>query len=154
MKAKLFQAIKVNGYKWNEETKTLEELIQPKFKVGDTIIPKDFQDKSRVINAILDNEYNLFGGGKIPFRDQDNWELVPNKFDITTLKPFESRVLVRDTTKESWEAAFFGYYRGTCEYLAYSIVGGSYWRCCIPYEGNEHLLGKTDDCNEYFKTWE
>ncbi len=76
-KAKLFDAIKANGYKWNPETKTLEEL--PKFKVGDTIIPKDFQNKSKVINAILDNEYNLFGGGKIPFSDQDNWELVPVK---------------------------------------------------------------------------
>ena len=25
---------------------------------------------------------------------------------------------------------------------------------CIPYEGNQHLLGKTDDCDEYYKTWE
>ena len=37
-KAKLFQAIKDNGYKWNPETKTLEKL--PKFKVGDRIIHK------------------------------------------------------------------------------------------------------------------
>lgn len=40
-----------------------------------------------------------------------------------------------------------------------------YWHCplgfvreyletqCIPYEGNEHLLGKTDDCDEFYKTW-
>lgn len=25
------------GYKWNTETKTLEKLIQPKFKVGDMV---------------------------------------------------------------------------------------------------------------------
>ena len=30
-KQKLFQAIKDNGYRWNAETKTLEELIKPKF---------------------------------------------------------------------------------------------------------------------------
>lgn len=32
-KQKLFKAIKDNGYKWNPETKTLEKLIEPKFKV-------------------------------------------------------------------------------------------------------------------------
>lgn len=36
-KQELFQAIKDNGYRWNAETKTLEELIEPKFKVGDKI---------------------------------------------------------------------------------------------------------------------
>ena len=37
---------------------------------------------------------------------------------------------------------------------AYGVVGGICWAQCIPYEGNEHLLGKTDDCDEYYKTWE
>ena len=36
-KEKLFDTIKANGYKWNSETKTLEKLIEPKFKVGDRI---------------------------------------------------------------------------------------------------------------------
>ena len=36
-KAKLFKALKDKGYKWDSETKTLEKLIVPKFKVGDTI---------------------------------------------------------------------------------------------------------------------
>lgn len=36
-KEKLFQAIKDNGYKWNAETKTLEKMFKPKFKVGDRI---------------------------------------------------------------------------------------------------------------------
>ena len=34
-KEKLFQAIKDNGYRWNEENKTLEMF--PKFKVGDRV---------------------------------------------------------------------------------------------------------------------
>lgn len=25
---------------------------------------------------------------------------------------------------------------------------------CIPYKGNEHLLGTTNDCNDFYKTWE
>ena len=36
-KQKLFDAIKSNGYRWNTETKALEKLIEPKFKVGDNI---------------------------------------------------------------------------------------------------------------------
>jgi hypothetical protein len=36
-KEKLFKAIEDNGYKWNPETKTLEKLIEPKFKDGDII---------------------------------------------------------------------------------------------------------------------
>jgi hypothetical protein len=36
-KAKLFKAIKDNGYRWNEETKTLDKLVEPKFKVGDWV---------------------------------------------------------------------------------------------------------------------
>lgn len=24
---------------------------------------------------------------------------------------------------------------------------------CIPYEGNEHLLGTKEDCDEFYKNW-
>ena len=33
------------------------------------------------------------------------------------------------------------------------MLGGSYYYQCIPYKGNEYLLGTTDDCDEYFKIW-
>lgn len=99
-KEKLFQAIKDNGYHWNDETKTLEKL------------------------------------GK-------------EKFDITTLKPFESMVLVRTTNEDIWRPAIYGFSVPN----KYYIVGGIYWGQCIPYEGNEYLLGTTDDCDEFYKNW-
>lgn len=149
----LFQKMREAGYKWNTETKTLEMLVEPKFKVGDRIIPKNSINKSRIINAILDNEYNLFGGGKVLFSDQNNWELSPDKFDITTLVPFESRVLIRDNVKDKWYPGIWGYYDNAKDSTyPYKIIG-VIARYCIPYEGNEHLLGKTDDCDEYYKTW-
>jgi hypothetical protein len=37
----LFEELKHRGYQWNKETKTLEKLIKPKFKVGDIILDKD-----------------------------------------------------------------------------------------------------------------
>lgn len=98
-KSKLFQAIKENGYKWNEETKTLEKLS-------------------------------------------------PNKFDITTLVPFESRVLVRNDESQYWIPAFWGCKRAD----GYTTTFG-WCKYCIPFEGNEHLLETTNDCNEYYKTW-
>jgi hypothetical protein len=30
---------------------------------------------------------------------------------------------------------------------------GHYPNQCIPYLGNEHLLGTCDDCGEYYKNW-
>lgn len=56
------------------------------------------------------------------------------------LKPFD-KVLVRDSKSDNWRANLFGY-----------IGKDGYYRCvyanwiyCIPYDGNEHLLGTTKD---------
>lgn len=149
-KEKLFKAIKDNGYQWNAETKTLEKLVEPKFKVGDRV-----KDKNNFIYTVLSIEGRRYILDDIPrtrvaFVAQDNYELVPNKFDINTLKPFD-KVLVRDNNAHKWTIDFFGFIN---EYkrLSFVCVGDCVTQC-IPYEGNEHLLGKTDDCNEYFKIW-
>ena len=94
-KQKLFDAIKANGYKWNPETKTLEEVEQ-KFKVGDRIWMKENHNYIYTITGIRkkENKYECGVTFVLRFSEQDNWELVPNKFDITTLKPFD-KVLVR-----------------------------------------------------------
>lgn len=60
------------------------------------------------------------------------------------LKPFD-KVLVRDGKDEIWEPAFF--FRNLsqfCEYN-YQTVGGEWRVYCIPYIGNESLLGTTKD---------
>lgn len=106
-KEKLFQAIKDNGYKWNEETKTLEKF-------------------------------------------------TPDKFDITALKPFESKVLVRHNKDNKWCGSFFSHIDGNLHSHCYKYVtiAGKSYPMCIPYEGNEHLLGTTNDCDNFYKTWE
>ena len=153
-KQKLFDAIKANGYKWNAETKTLEKLIIPKFKVGDRVRNKNYKDYIYDIHDIVDKGYRakeinadypiiiLFGS------QEDNYELVPNKFDISTLKPFD-KVLTRVTTGDVWGNDFFGYYKDGWFHCSGHIAS----HYCIPYESNEHLLGTTKDCDEYFKTW-
>ena len=60
------------------------------------------------------------------------------------IKPFD-KVLVRDGKDEIWEPAFF--FRNLsqfCEYN-YQTVGGEWRVYCIPYIGNESLLGTTKD---------
>lgn len=90
----------------------------------------------------------------VPIVEQDDWVLVPNKFDITTLVPFESRVLVRDDEKEKWKPAIWGYYdTDNTKYYPYETICGNCFVFCIPYEGNEHLLGTTNNCDEFYKTW-
>jgi hypothetical protein len=156
-KQKLFDAIKDNGYKWNPETKTLEILIKPKFKVGDRIIKRDSIVNSWIVSSVnseyyglkLPNGYECIG--VISIAEQDEYELVPTKFDITTLKPFKSEVLVRNYKSDYWKPAIFGFTEKDKNDPSYVVVGGNFYYKCIPYEGNEHLLGTTDDCDDYYK---
>lgn len=220
-KQKLFDAIKAKGYKWNKKTKTLEKLVEPKFKVGDRIIKRDSIANSWIVSSVSSEYYGLKlpspNGGEgigvlpiseqdeyelvpdikpkfkvgdrirsiisnsgyiynvieikeslyvvskndeddnklIDFKIQDCWELVPNKFDITTLKPFD-KVLVRHNKDNKWCGSFFSHIDKDLHSNCYKFVtiAGKSYPMMIPCEGNEYLLGKTDDCEEYYKIWE
>ena len=133
---------------------TLKESVKPKFKVGDRI-RKENNSRVYTINGVYSSMYGVeeldFG---IPIEKQDDWELVPNKFDITTLKPFESRVLVRDDETFRWSPATWWMYDGSLEEYNYIVEGGNGFNMLIPYEGNEHLLGTTNNCDDFYKNWE
>lgn len=61
------------------------------------------------------------------------------------LKPFD-KVLVRIGEKEKWDIDIFSH---KCEGDGLTYVCLCYrWAYCIPYEGNEHLLGTTDSPKE------
>jgi hypothetical protein len=62
------------------------------------------------------------------------------------LKPFD-KVLVRHQKTEEWSANIFSHTDKTDEYLNYVCVNGR-WEFCIPYEGNESLLGTTKDVED------
>jgi hypothetical protein len=68
------------------------------------------------------------------------------------LKPFESRVLVRNCDSDYWKPAIFGF-AGKDKNAPFCVEGGNFFDKCIPYEGNEHLFGSREDCNKYYKTW-
>lgn len=149
----LFQKIKEAGYEWVSETKTLEKL--PKFKVGDRIKKVKDYISGIITNISDDGSYKVeYQGGEISYVSlayQDEWELVPNKFDIANLKPFD-KVLVRDNDTQEWVISLFSHCNGL-EHYKYSCINNTGYAQCVPYEDNKHLLGKTDNCDEFYKTW-
>ena len=56
------------------------------------------------------------------------------------LKPFD-KVLVRDFSRDKWVISFFSFKKED----SYVCINHCSWNQCIPYEGNEHLLGTTKD---------
>lgn len=73
-------------------------------------------------------------------------EKIVQKFDISTLKPFD-KVLVRDHNHEQWSTAIYSHKQD------YHFVASGHFKQCIPYKNNKHLLGTTDDCDDFYKTW-
>ena len=150
-KEKLFQAIKDNGYKWDPKTNTLNKL--PIFKIGDRIKHIVGREEIATVVGVEKFHYNVdskVGTTSFSISLQHEWELVPNKFDIADLKPFET-VLVRNSNKGRWVGQFYLSYNFKEEYpfeCTYNC-----WKYCIPYKGNEHLLNKTDEPDNFYITW-
>ena len=102
-------------------------------------------EKEKLFKAIKDNGYRWNPETKTLER------LTPNKFDTTTLKPFD-KVLVRDNNEQFWTCDWFSFH-DTKQVYPFACVG-HYVSQCIPYEENQHLLGTTNDCDNFYKTWE
>lgn len=126
--------------------------IEPKFKVGDRIT-----DKNKFIyriTEITDKGYKLHDLKTtfITFEEADLYFVkVVDVFDVTTLKPFD-KVLVRDNDTQEWIISLFSHCNESKIY-PYTCINGNGYAQCIPYEENKHLLGTTNDCDEYYKTW-
>ena len=56
-------------------------------------------------------------------------------------KPFD-KVLVRDNESLKWKCAFYSYFEPYSTYPHVTASNGAY-AMCIPFEGNEHLIGTT-----------
>lgn len=104
-----------------------------------------FQYDGKYMAKYHDAECMLF-----PSRDQRDWskfgmsDQATDQKQETELKPFD-KVLVRDRDDRKWGCDFFCHL-GDKEGVFVCI--SSWWRQCIPYEGNEHLLGTTKKTEE------
>lgn len=68
---------------------------------------------------------------------------MKNEFE---LKPFD-KVLVRDKNTKVWVIDIFEKYEDSISEFCYKCMT-SLWKQCIPYKGNEHLLGTTESPQE------
>lgn len=96
-----------------------------------------------------------------PSKDDRDWRKYINqvqvRFNPEKFKPFD-KVLVRDSCRETWELNFFSRLlpKDTEEYN-----DGYRVRCfddiyteCIPYNNDTKIfLGRTEDCQVYFRWW-
>lgn len=170
-KKELFDKMAEAGYRWNADTLELEK-IEPKFKDGDVIIDKN--NNLHLVSSIdcgfIYSKITLHANGKLDINnnstghfnstitlastadrnklysalvregykyDKEQHKLIKQEF-----KPFE-KVLVRDDINEKWSINIFSYYDEEKEDFPYICLSGCYLYC-IPYEGNEYLLGTTD----------
>lgn len=85
------------------------------------------EEKQNLLKVIDENGYVW---------DEEKLELRKKEHEI---KPFD-KVLVRDSNDEEWSTALFSHMGSHGLFNASSV----YWRQCIPYEGNEHLVGTTN----------
>lgn len=169
-KKELFDKMTEAGYRWNADALELEK-IEPKFKEGDVVIDKNnnLHLVSSIDSGFIYAEITLYANGKLDINnnptgyfnstitlaskeeknkllsflvregykyDKEQHKLIKREF-----KPYD-KVLVRDDVKDFWK---------TDIYLSYVEKGCYHYRCttghyrlCIPYEGNEYLLGTTD----------
>jgi hypothetical protein len=61
-------------------------------------------------------------------------------------------VLVRADNVCRWNYSVFSNITGNKDWL-FAVCNGVSFTQCIPFEGNEHLLGTTDMCDEQYINW-
>jgi len=72
-------------------------------------------------------------------------------YNISNFNPFD-KVLVRDSDDTKWSCNWFSHYSGEGGVYRFVTTKCGYAQC-IPFEGNEHLLGTTDMCDEMYVNW-
>lgn len=111
--------------------------------------PLVFVKKSRQNDEELLETYTLTGKYYAGFNRNQNdiileMEMNEEEKQEHQFKPFD-KVLVRDADIQKWKCALFSH--NTNDKHGF-VASALYWEQCIPYEGNEHLVGTTDKPKE------
>ena len=97
----------------------------------------------RRLLCLLENGYNF-----AYLVTEPCWRKKPEETPKHEFKPFD-KVLVRYQEFHVWEPAIFKSYCYSTSSVRFKTIGDEIpWNYCIPYEGNEHLVGTTDKPKE------
>jgi hypothetical protein len=139
----------INIIKTHPDYKELELPIEPKFKVGDEIKTGNTIETIAEVDHAA-RRYYCESGRTISFVNQDLWKLdTKPHYDIANFKPFD-KVLCRNCNNDRWRADYFSHLSKNGKSF---IAIGYTWCQCIPFEGNEKLLGTTDMPDEMYINW-
>lgn len=126
-----------------------EEIQKKLFKLGITwpCSSTQIQSTNRPFLYIGDKLEIMSASNMIDFKDnaykeitvEDILSIPVEKENEYEFKPFD-RVLVRDEEDNVWRAAIFSHIDKERERFPYVTINAHY-KHCIPYEGNESLLG-------------
>ena len=136
-----------------EFLKEVDELIkkytetQKSLFIDDLKVSYSVEVGVPVVTTTTTGADNKNGGvAYVNIKFQDDWELVPNKFDVNTLKTFD-KVLVRLTNNCVWMPKLFSHYDSTLKSYPFVTIDSLGYPQCIPYNGNEHLCRTTNNCD-------
>ena len=99
-----------------------------------------------------------------PSKDQRDWSkftapwcknenLIQNKFDPKTLKPFD-RIIVRNEC-DDWTCTLFSHINNEPITRFICATCESFYIYCIPYnDETKHLVGTTEEAPDFYKYWE
>ena len=77
-------------------------------------------------------------------KDTVCWREIPEEPLNHEFKPFD-KVLVRDNQTQEWICTLLSSVKDDGDYPIYLSICNYPWLECIPYEGNEHLVGTTNN---------
>ena len=136
---------------------------KPRYKIGNRIVYYNavYEIVGYYTDYILHYKVRWIAGGStenrrvvgIPVTAENDIRLWNETihYDPSNFKPFD-KVLMRMDKYCKWEADLFSSYDPNCDNPFHCI--GIWCPMCIPYVGNEHLLGTSDDCDKYYASWE
>ena len=158
-KQQMLDGLVRNGFEWDEELKSVT-VIKPKdeidFKDGDIIA----SDHYNVIVGFksYDGEFiHAYGGinssgrymeseigwgGDINlyrYATEEEIDTLREMVALNNIKPTQF-VLVRDNQEDIWQVAVFSHFIKDRDKLL-AIANSQRWIYCIPYDGNENLVG-------------
>lgn len=135
-----------------------DKSVEPKFKAGDMVRHKDTnKDDVYEISKVYDDSYGIAGfNWMILMKYQDQYELVSNKFDPKTLKPFD-KVLARrgNENYNVWFPDFISDPPNSTNNKTLCMCVMEDIAMVIPYnDETKHLVGTTEEAPEYYRYWE
>ena len=142
---KKIQAGEVKGSIKTRNGKTARFLGE----INDPMYPLIFAINESQLGIELSRKYTATGKYFARYDKHDNDIIleIEEEQQEHQFKAFD-KVLVRDDDNDEWSVGIYSHYKSDCDYPHF-CAGLTAMRQCIPYEGNQELVGTTKTPKDY-----